>query len=76
MILSDGDSIKFKNERSKPVHFVLLAGRPLNEPVYKHGPFVMNTQKEIEQTIWDYRNCRHGFERALYWQSDYIRFNH
>jgi len=35
---------------------ILLAGKPLNEPVVQHGPFVMNTQQEIEQAIQDYRD--------------------
>lgn len=36
--------------------FLLLAGKPLNEPVVQHGPFVMNTSQEIEQAIQDYRD--------------------
>src|SRR3990172_4431952 len=36
--------------------FLLLAGRPLGEPVVQHGPFVMNTREEIEQAIRDYQN--------------------
>jgi hypothetical protein len=38
------------------VRFILLAGKPLNEPVVQHGPFVMNTREEIEQAIRDYKN--------------------
>lgn len=36
--------------------FVLLAGKPLNEPMVQHGPFVMNTRKQIEPAIRDYQN--------------------
>jgi len=36
--------------------FILLAGKPLEEPVVQHGPFVMNTVQEIEQAIQDYRD--------------------
>ena len=34
---------------------ILLAGRPLREPVVQYGPFVMNTREEIEQAIRDYQ---------------------
>ncbi|MEE8484895.1 MAG: pirin-like C-terminal cupin domain-containing protein, partial [Nitrospinota bacterium] len=36
--------------------FLLLSGRPLDEDIVRHGPFVMNTEEEIEQAILDYRN--------------------
>ena len=36
--------------------FLLLAAKPLNEPIVQHGPFVMNTREEIEQAIADYRS--------------------
>ncbi len=38
--------------------FILVAGRPLNEPIVQYGPFVMNTRDEIEQAIADYRDGR------------------
>ncbi|KAI3654332.1 hypothetical protein MP228_001051 [Amoeboaphelidium protococcarum] len=45
-------------------HFVVIAGKPLNEPVVQHGPFVMTTQQEIQETFVDYQYGRNGFERA------------
>jgi redox-sensitive bicupin YhaK (pirin superfamily) len=36
--------------------FLLLAARPIGEPIVQYGPFVMNTRGEIEQAIRDYQN--------------------
>jgi hypothetical protein len=41
--------------------FIILAGRPLNEPIARGGPFVMNTEAEIRQAFADYRAGRMGF---------------
>lgn len=43
-----------------PARFILVAARPLNEPVARYGPFVMNTRAEIEQAVADYSAGRFG----------------
>ena len=40
----------------EPARVLLLAGRPLREPVVQYGPFVMNTREEIEQALRDLRD--------------------
>lgn len=51
----DGDHIHVKTENS-PVRFMLMAGAPFKEPIVPYGPFVMNTEEEIRQTLADLKN--------------------
>ena len=69
LILSQGDSLRFANNSNSRLHFVLIAGKPLNEPIVQHGPFVMNTREEIEQAFSDYSHAKNGFENARTWNS-------
>ena len=57
-ILSAGTQLKAT--ASTTAHFLLIAGKSFNEPVARHGPFVMNTREEIEQAFVDYRNGTFG----------------
>lgn len=43
---------------ARPVRLILVAGRPLREPVVRHGPFVMNSKQEIMQAFVDYQEGR------------------
>lgn len=55
---ADADGLTLKaNQDSR---LVVIAGLPLHEPIVQHGPFVMNTQEQIAQTIDDYRAGRFG----------------
>jgi redox-sensitive bicupin YhaK (pirin superfamily) len=45
---------------AQEAEFLLLQGRPISEPVVQYGPFVMNTQAEIAQTLNDYRQSEFG----------------
>ena len=56
-VLGAGDSVAIC-AAGGPVRFLLLAARPLGEPVVQYGPFVMNSREEIEQAVADFRNNR------------------
>jgi redox-sensitive bicupin YhaK (pirin superfamily) len=45
-------------EADEDTRLLLIAGRPLNEPIAQYGPFVMNTPQEIHQAFADYRDGR------------------
>lgn len=49
-----GDSVKMVPQAAD-TRVVVLAGKPLREPIVQYGPFVMNTREEIEQALTDYR---------------------
>src|SRR5262245_27463329 len=53
-VLSLGDAVTVEGG-PKGGRLILVAGRPLREPVAKYGPFVMNTPAEIHQAIADYQ---------------------
>ena len=53
-VLSPGDRVILE-AGAQGARLILLAGRPLREPIVQYGPFVMNTREEIEQAIQDYQ---------------------
>ena len=55
VVFADGDYIQ-ANTSDQPMRFLLISGKPLNEPIARYGPFVMNTQPEIEQALEDLKN--------------------
>jgi hypothetical protein len=81
-VLSSAESSVMVESAGKS-RFVIIAGKPHNvflntecftygsyqEPIVQYGPFVMNTEKEIQQAMSDFQSGRNGFERALGWTS-------
>jgi len=68
-LTSKGSGISVYTKK-QDAEFVILAGKPIGEPVIQYGPFVMTTQKEIMQAMTDYQGGRNGFEKAPGWRSD------
>jgi hypothetical protein len=56
-VLGAGDSVSTRTADG-PGRFILVAGRPIGEPVARYGPFVMNTREEIHQAVRDYQAGR------------------
>jgi redox-sensitive bicupin YhaK (pirin superfamily) len=56
-VLGAGDSVSARTADG-PGRFILVAGRPIGEPVARYGPFVMNTREEIHQAVRDYQTGR------------------
>lgn len=54
VVFEDGDQVHARAYESS-VRFLLVSGAPLDEPVARYGPFVMNTRGEIEQALEDLR---------------------
>jgi redox-sensitive bicupin YhaK (pirin superfamily) len=53
-VLAQGDGVRIE-AGANGVRLLLLAGKPIGEPVVQYGPFVMNTREEIEQALADYQ---------------------
>ena len=53
-LLTPGDRVTIR-AGATGARMLLLAGRPIGEPVVQYGPFVMNTSQEIQQAIRDYQ---------------------
>ena len=62
LFAQDGDEVRIENPANAKatLELLLIAGVPLNEPVARYGPFVMNTESEIRQAFEDYQQGRMG----------------
>ena len=55
-VLGDGVETRLKGEQESRA--ILVAGRPLKEPVARYGPFVMNTREQLIQAVEDFQKGR------------------
>jgi redox-sensitive bicupin YhaK (pirin superfamily) len=49
------DGLVLQAAADTPTRAILIAGRPLREPIAQHGPFVMNSHEELVQAVRDYQ---------------------
>jgi len=56
----EGDVFQLNASEDSALHAFVIAGQPIDEPIARYGPFVMNTYEEIQQAFDDYRNGRLG----------------
>jgi redox-sensitive bicupin YhaK (pirin superfamily) len=58
--LLDPRGTEIELESAEGARALLLSGQPIDEPIVGYGPFVMNTQREIQQAIVDYQTGKMG----------------
>eukprot|EP00891_Asterochloris_glomerata_P003526 jgi/Astpho2/3526/fgenesh1_pm.00057_%23_4_t len=55
LVFGKGNLVEASTEDAAGLRFLLIAGKPMNEPIVQHGPFVMNTREEIQQAFEDFQ---------------------
>ncbi|GBF99099.1 hypothetical protein Rsub_11908 [Raphidocelis subcapitata] len=70
VLAGPGDGVAAEGGAPGGLSFLLIAGRPIGEPIVQHGPFVMNTQREIEEAFADYRAGRLQRREDDVWAAD------
>ncbi|MCC2590786.1 pirin family protein [Chryseobacterium sp. MFBS3-17] len=61
LALFENEGKNFSIEASEDSIILILSGEPLNEPIYPHGPFVMNSREEIMQAFQDFNTGKFGY---------------
>jgi redox-sensitive bicupin YhaK (pirin superfamily) len=61
LALFKNEGENFSIEATEDAVVLIISGQPLNEPIYPHGPFVMNSREEIIQAFEDYNLGKFGY---------------
>lgn len=61
LVLFKNEGENFTIEATEDSVVLIISGEPINEPIYSHGPFVMNSREEIMQAFEDYNLGRFGY---------------
>ena len=69
--LDANQEVKFTNKGGEGIEVLILGGQQIGEPVAQRGPFVMNSQEEIQQAFHDYQRTRFG---GWPWDKDAVVF--
>ena len=65
----DCTELKIKAGEKGDCRFLLVFGKPLNQPVFQRGPVVMCSEEDVYKAFSDYRSGINGFENAKNWES-------
>jgi redox-sensitive bicupin YhaK (pirin superfamily) len=67
-----GDHVvaEVKEDAKEDARFILVAGLPLDQPIYQLGPFVVSSREDAMKAISDFQTHSNGFERAKGWESE------
>jgi redox-sensitive bicupin YhaK (pirin superfamily) len=61
ILRNDGDAVQLRSDPGRePVRALLIAGKPLREPIAQYGPFVMNTREQLMTAVEDFQAGRMG----------------
>ena len=60
-VLFKNNGEEFDVEAKEDAVVLVLSGQPIEEPIFAHGPFVMNTREEIMEAFDDYNKGKFGY---------------